>query len=148
MPPALGAGGGAATQAQWAAQAAKAECPAFQPQCPPWDPGYGKIFAYTTASDGSLNSYDTGITLTPGTNWHVFDVRADPLNRVWAGVAVDNHWNPLTNLPLARIYHPDWGPDLSLILTAESVNAYPGSTNPLVTQWTTQFKDPKLDRPG
>jgi hypothetical protein len=112
----------------------------------PWDPDYGKIFAYTTASDGSLVSHDTGITLAPDTNWHVFDVRADLQNQVWAGVAVDSNWNPLTNLPLARIYHPDWGSDLSLILTAESENAYPGSTNPIVTQWTTQFKDPKLYR--
>jgi hypothetical protein len=112
----------------------------------PWDSDYGKIFAYTTGSNGTLSSHDTGITLPPDTNWHVFDVRADLLNRVWAGVAVDNQWNPLTNLPLAQIYHPDWGTDLSLILTAESENAYPGSTNPILTEWTTDFKDPKLYR--
>ena len=112
----------------------------------PWDPSHGKIFAYTTDSSGNLSSYDTGITLAPDTNWHVFDVRADLLNRVWAGVAVVSQWNPLANLPLARIYHPDWGSDLSLILTAESENAYPGSSNPIVTEWTTDFKDPKLYR--
>lgn len=111
----------------------------------PWDPNYGKIFAYTT-SNGTLTAVDTGIFLQPDTNWHVFDIRADLLNRIWAGVAIDSHWNPLTNLPLAQIYHPDWGTDLSLILTAESENAYPGSTNPIVTQWTTDFKDPKLFR--
>lgn len=112
----------------------------------PWDPDYGKIFAYTTDSSGNLSSYDTGIAVQPDTNWHVFEVRADLLNRVWAGLAVDGHWNPLTNLPLARIYHPDWGTDLSLILTAESENAYPGSSNPIVTEWTTDYKDPKLYR--
>jgi hypothetical protein len=111
----------------------------------PWDPNYGKIFAYTM-SGGNLVAYDTGITLAPDTNWHVFDVRADLLNRVFAGIAIDNHWNPLTNVPLAQISHPDWGSDLSLNLTAESENAYPGSTNPIITQWTTQFKDPKLYR--
>lgn len=111
----------------------------------PWDPNYGKIFVYTM-NGGSLASYDTGITLVPDTNWHVFDVRADLLNRVFAGIAIDNHWNSLLNVPLAQIYHPDWGSDLSLILTAESENAYPGSTNPIVTEWTTQFKDPKLYR--
>lgn len=84
--------------------------------------------------------------LPPDTNWHVFEIRADLANRVWAGVAVDGSWNPMTNVPLARIYQPGWGSDLSLILTAESENAYPGSTNPIVTQWTTQFKDPKLYR--
>jgi hypothetical protein len=33
-----------------------------------------------------------------------------------------------------------------LILTAESENAYPGSANPIVTQWTTDYKDVKLYR--
>ena len=112
----------------------------------PWDAGYGHIFAYTTDSSGTLSSVDTGIVIPPDTNWHVFEVRSDLLNRVWAGLAVDGQWNPLTNLPLARIYQPTWGSDLSLILTAESENAYPGSTNPIVTQWTTEFKDPKLYR--
>jgi hypothetical protein len=63
-------------------------------------------------------------------NWHVFDVRAGLLNRVWAGIAVDNQWNPLTNLPLARVYHPDWGRDLSLIPTTESENACPAPATP------------------
>lgn len=111
----------------------------------PWDPNYGKIFAYTM-SGGSLVAQDTGIFLQPDTTWHVFDVRSDLLNRVYAGVAIDSQWNPLTNLPLAQVYHPDWGSDLSLNLTAESENAYPGSTNPIVTKWTTEFKDPKLYR--
>jgi hypothetical protein len=112
----------------------------------PWDPDFGKIFVYTTNSSGGLAAVDTGITLAPDTNWHVFDVRADLLNRVFAGIAIDNQWNPLTNLPLAQVQHTDWGGDLSLILTAESENAYPGATNPIVTQWTTDFKDPKLYR--
>jgi hypothetical protein len=111
----------------------------------PWDPSYGKIFVYTM-SGGSLASYDTGIQLTPDTDWHVFDVRADLANQVFAGIAIDDQWNSLANVPLAQVYHPDWGSDVSLILTAESENAYPGSTNPIVTQWTTEFKDPKLYR--
>jgi hypothetical protein len=106
----------------------------------------GHIFADTTGSSGNRNSVGTGIVLPPDTSWHVFEVRAGLLNRVWAGVAVDGQWNPLAGLPLARIYHPDWGPDLSLILTAESENAYPGSSDPIHTQWTTEYKDPKLYR--
>ena len=110
----------------------------------PWDPNYGKIFVYTT-SGGQLSAYDTGVVLTPDTNWHVFDIRADLANRVYAGMNVDSgNWRPLTNLPLAQIYHQDWGSDVSLNLTAESENCYPGQQN--VTQWTTQFRDPKLYR--
>jgi hypothetical protein len=112
----------------------------------PWDPNHGKIFVYSMDASGNLVAVDTGITLAPDTNWHVFDVRADLANRVYAGISIDGNWNPLTNVPLAQIHHPDWGADLALILTAESENAFPGSTNPIVTQWTTQFKDPKLFR--
>lgn len=128
----------------WAANKRTLEAAIFW-KLNPWDPNYGKIFAYTM-SGGRLAAFDTGIVIPPDNNWHVFDVRADLRNRVYAGMAVDGHWHPLTNLPLAQIYHPDWGNELALILTAESENCYPGSTNPGVTQWTTQFKDPKLYR--
>lgn len=112
----------------------------------PWDADYGKILVYTMNAQGGLGTIDSGITLTPDTNWHTFELRADLANRVYAGLAVDGHWNPLTNVPMAQVYHPDWGTDLSLILTAESENAYPGQSGTTVTQWTTQFKDPKLYR--
>ncbi|HZC27204.1 MAG TPA: hypothetical protein VE287_09265 [Actinopolymorphaceae bacterium] len=111
----------------------------------PWDPGYGRIFVYTM-SGGNLTARDTGYTLTPDTNWHVFDLQADLASRTYTGLAIDGHQIAVSNLPLAQISHPDWGPDLSLILTAESENAYPGSPNPNLTQWTTQFRDPKLYR--
>ena len=112
----------------------------------PWDPNYGKVFAYTMDGHGKVVPHDTGIRLKPDTRWHVFEVRADLAKKVWARVGVDGHFRRLRNLPLARVHHPDWGKDVSLILTAESENAYPGSANPIVTQWTTQFKDPKLFR--
>jgi hypothetical protein len=112
----------------------------------PWDANFGKIMVYTM-SNGSLTAVDTGIALAPDTNWHYMEVFADLRNRVWAGLGLDGtQWNPLSNLPLAQVYHPDWGGDLSLILTAESENAYPGSTNPIVTQWTTDYRDVKLFR--
>ena len=113
----------------------------------PWDPNHGKVMVYTTNSSGALTAVDTGFTLPLDTNWHYFEINADLRDRVWAGIGLDGtQWNALTGLPLAQIYHPDWGDDLSLILTAESENAYPGSTNPIVTQWTTDFKDVKLYR--
>lgn len=112
----------------------------------PWDPNFGKVMVYTM-SNGALSAVDTGFTLPLDTNWHYFEVNADLRNRVWAGIGLDGkQWNPLTNLPLAQISHPDWGGDLTLILTAESENAYPGSTNPIVTTWTTDYKDVKLYR--
>jgi hypothetical protein len=113
----------------------------------PWDPNYGKVMVYTTNSSGALVAVDTGFSLPLDTKWHYFDINADLRNRVWAGIGLDGtQWNPLTNLPLAQRYQPTWGNDLSLILTGESENAYPGSTNPIVTQWTTDFKDVKLYR--
>ena len=113
----------------------------------PWDPNHGKVMVYTTDSSGALVAVDTGFSLPLDTKWHYFDINADLRNRVWAGIGLDGtQWNPLTNLPLAQRYQPTWGNDLSLILTGESENAYPGSTNPIVTQWTTDFKDVKLYR--
>jgi hypothetical protein len=110
----------------------------------PWDPNFGKIFAYTMV-DGHLAAHDTGIVVPPDTDWHRFEVVADLSRQTYVGLAVDGRWLPLTDLPLASIYHPDWGPELALILTTESENAWPG-TDPIVTQWTTQFKDPQLYR--
>ena len=112
----------------------------------PWDPNFGKIMVYTT-SNGALSAVDTGFTLPFDTNWHYFEINADLLHRVWAGIGLDGkQWNPLTNLPLATVSHPDWGNDLTLILTGESENAFPGTTNPSVTQWTMDYKDVKLYR--
>ncbi len=129
----------------WAANKHTLEAAVFW-KLNPWDPNFTKIMVYTT-SNGALTAVDTGIRLTPDTNWHYFEINADLANRVWTGIGLDGtSWNPLTNLPLAQVYHPDWGNDLSLILTAESENAYPGSTNPIVTQWTTDFRDVKLYR--
>jgi hypothetical protein len=113
----------------------------------PWAPDRAEVMVYTTNSSGALTAVDTGFTLPFDTNWHYFEVNADLRDRVWAGIGLDGkQWNPLTNLPLAQIYQPTWGGELSLILTAESENAYPGSSNPIVTQWTTDFKDVKLYR--
>jgi len=112
----------------------------------PWRDDYGRVFVYTTDANGALARHDTGITVPPDVNWHVFDIRVDLEKRVYAGISVDGKWwNPLTNVPLARIHHQDWGSELALILTAESENAYPSSPD-TVTRWTTQFKDPKLYR--
>jgi hypothetical protein len=113
----------------------------------PWDPNHGRVMVYTTDSSGALSAVDTGFTLPLDTNWHYVEINADLHNRVWAGIGLDGtQWNPLTNLPLVQIFQPTWGGDLSLILTAESENAYPGSSNPIVTQWATDFKDVKLYR--
>jgi hypothetical protein len=113
----------------------------------PWAPDHAKVEVYTTGANGALTAVDTGFNLPIDTNWHYFEINADLLHRTWAGIGLDGtQWNPLTNLPLAQIYHPDWGSELSLILTAESENAYPGSSNPIVTQWTTDFRDIKLYR--
>jgi hypothetical protein len=113
----------------------------------PWDPGYRHVFAYTM-SGGSVAAIDTGIILPIDTQWHYFEVSADLRNRVWTGAGVDgtHWWTPPPNQPLAQVLHQDWGSDVSLILTAESENAFPGSTNPIVTQWTTDYKDVKLYR--
>jgi hypothetical protein len=110
----------------------------------PWDANYGKWMAYYKNGSGGLSMFDTGCRSDPTdtSTWHVVDVRADLVNRVWAGVAIDGCWNGLNGLPLAQIYHPDWGADLSLYLTAESENLYPGQNE--ITRFNMLFKDFKL----
>jgi hypothetical protein len=108
----------------------------------PWDSHYGEFYVYTA----NLQLYDTGIHVTPDTNWHVIDLRADLANRIYAGMSVDTRWAPLTNLSLLLRSHPDWGGGVSLSLTAESMNCYPGAQDTYNNQWTTDFKDVKLFR--
>ncbi|WP_020579733.1 hypothetical protein [Actinopolymorpha alba] len=113
----------------------------------PWDPNFGKIFIYSRDASDNLIAVDTGFMPRLDTNWHIFDLHADLASQTYAGLLIDGLRVPnVQGRPLAWISHPDWGSDVTLILTAESENAYPGSQNPIVTQWTTQFRDPKLYR--
>jgi hypothetical protein len=110
----------------------------------PWDADYGKWMAYYMDSSGGLALFDTGCRSDPTdtSTWHAVDVRADLLHRVWAGVAIDTCWSSVNGLPLAQIYHPEWGSELALAFTAESENIYPGQNQ--ITRFSTLFRDFKL----
>ncbi|HEX5324815.1 MAG TPA: hypothetical protein VFW40_13590 [Capsulimonadaceae bacterium] len=112
----------------------------------PWSKSFGEIMVYTNAANGGLKLYDTGIHLTPDTNWHTFALSADLARRVWSGITIDQRTNPLPNLPLLLRKHEDWGGGMAIALTAESMNCYPGPKASYVNQCTTDFKDVKLSR--
>ena len=96
-------------------------------------------------SGDPLKLIDTGIVVPADIQWHTFEIRVDLKKQIYTGMVIDDQWNPLTGIPLARVPQPTWGKDVSLILTAESENAFPGNPASL-RQWATQFKDVKLFR--
>lgn len=116
----------------------------------PWLSTYGHIFVYTNATAGdetsALTLLDTGIVLPPDTAWHTFEVRADLLGRVYAGIVIDQQWKPLTGVALLLRQRPTWGNDTSLTFTCESENASPGNPPSYINTWTTRFKDVKIYR--
>jgi hypothetical protein len=114
-------------------------------QLNPWGSDYGKIYVYGD-NNGSLYLHDTGIRLNPDTNWHTFEIRADFATGYYYGIVVDQQYRSLSNVRIARVSQPSWGNDLSLVLTAEAGNTYPGSNNTYKSQWSAQFKDVKLFR--
>ncbi len=108
---------------------------------------YGDIFVYTNNTPGDYRSglklLNTGIHVTPDVNhWHVFEVRADLANQVYAGIVIDGQWDPLSGVKMAQIQHLNWGNDTSLIFTCEAENSWRFAN----TQWSANFKDVKIYR--
>ncbi len=105
----------------------------------PWSPGIGKIKVYTGSGPSRL--IDTGITLKPDLQWHSFELAVDFSSRKYLFIAIDGQRLDLGSISLARVEHPDWGSDLTLNITTESMAAYPHSGCSYAFTWTTQFKD-------
>ncbi len=105
----------------------------------PWSPGIGKIRVYTGSGPSRL--VDTGIVLRPDLQWHSFELAVDFTSRKYLFIAIDGQRLDLGSLDLARVQHPDWGSDLTVNITTESMAAYPRSGCSYAFTWTTQFKD-------
>ncbi|GIV57875.1 MAG: hypothetical protein KatS3mg042_0788 [Rhodothermaceae bacterium] len=105
----------------------------------PWLPDVGTIRVYT--GEDPLSLVDTGLTVPPDTAWHTFSLTVDLATRRYVAITVDGQIRDLSHLPLARVAHPEWGDDLSLILTTESMAAWPQATCGQVFTWTTHFRN-------
>jgi hypothetical protein len=104
----------------------------------PWGgENYGKIKIYTRP----IILVDTGKKVTPDTNWHKFEIMVDFASGKYVFIAIDEDVIDVGSHDLAQVHHPDWGEDVSIITTTESMAAWPGNNCAGVFKWTTQFKD-------
>lgn len=103
---------------------------------------YGKIKVYTKP----LNLTDTGIRLIPTstTNWHTFELVVDLQSQKYISVTIDEETRDLSSFQLARVSQPDWGNEVSLSITTESLASWPQENCANVFSWTTQFKNLEL----
>ncbi len=113
----------------------------------PWSSPDGTIKVYTTNPvDNSLELFDTGISLPPDTAWHTFELVVDFVNQRYVSVMVDGKVTDLSSIELAKVYQPDWGEDVSLSITTESMAASPQADCTPIFTWKTQFKDAELSK--
>ena len=103
----------------------------------------GKIKIYIKGVDLPI---DTGINITPDTNWHTFELEVDFEKQKYVSMTIDGITKDLSTYELAQVYHgpgssEPWGKDISLVVTTESLAAWPGEDCTNVFTWTTQFKD-------
>jgi len=108
----------------------------------PWTAAeFGKIKVYTQ----SLRLIDTGIRLRPDTAWHRFDLVVDLQRRRYVSISIDEQTRDLGKTPLAEVRHADWGQEVALVITTESLAAWPNNNGHPYT-WTTRFRDIHLTR--
>jgi hypothetical protein len=103
----------------------------------PWTSDYGNIKVYVEP----LNLVETGITLSPDTKWHTFELVVDLANQIYVSISIDEETRDLSHLQLAQVHQPDWGDEVALLITTESLAAWSGETCPTIFTWATRFKD-------
>lgn len=116
-------------------------------QLNPWQPDYGRVKVYSAEPPQLV---DTGITLRPEasdpgcTSWHTFELEVDFRSQEYIAVTIDGARQELNDVELARVSHPEWGRDVSMSITTESMAAWPQYECPLIFTWTTRFRNLKL----
>jgi hypothetical protein len=99
----------------------------------------GKVKVY---SGTSLDLVDTGITITPDTSWHSFELSADFNTREYISITVDGVSKSLADVPLASVdQSARWGSEVALIFTAESLAAWPQQACTGTYWWTQHYRD-------
>lgn len=107
----------------------------------PWSDDFGKIQIYTLPCPDTCELLDSGITLIPDTSWHQFEIIVDFKKKKYVSITVNEEVTDLGKYDLAQVHHDDWGEDVSLIITTESMAAWPGESCEKVYIWKTYFKD-------
>jgi|GEM_PF-1855041 len=103
----------------------------------PWLPDYGSIKVYNKP----LDLVDVGITVTPDTDWHAFELVADLAKQKYVSITIDDATKCLSHLELAQVTKPSWGDEVSLAITTESLASWPQANCSDIFTWTTHFRD-------
>jgi hypothetical protein len=104
----------------------------------PWEVDYGKIMVYTYPP---LKLVETGIYLEPDTNWHSFELVVDLAGQRYRSIRINGQEKALQHVGLAKVFHPDWGNDVSLSITTESLATWPQYDCTNIFKWTSRFKN-------
>ncbi len=109
----------------------------------PWDPSYGKIMVYTNP----VTLVETGIVVNPDTAWHSFEMTVDFVTQRYVSIDIDGEWIDLSGLDLARIHRPEWGDEVGIVITTESIATWPFyDCSAGAFSWTTQFRNIEFER--
>ncbi len=108
---------------------------------------YWDINPWTTKEFGKIKVYthpvklvDTGIRLRPDTSWHRFELVIDLKAQRYVSITIDDQTRDLSNMRLAQVKHSDWGRDVALIITTESLASWSKDAGAAFT-WMTRFRD-------
>ncbi len=106
----------------------------------PWTADMGKFKVYTDP----VNLVDTGISVAPDTEWHTYEIVVDFNKREYISVTIDDETKDLSGLRVAHLYRPYWGENVGVVITAESLAAWPFHTCDFSLTWSTHYSDAKL----
>jgi len=103
----------------------------------PWSPGSGEISVYRYP----LELVTTGIVVAPDMQWHDFESIVDLAKREWVSVTIDGQVADLAGVRLPERPHPEWGSEVAIGITHESLSAWSDADCSTVFTWTTEYKD-------
>jgi hypothetical protein len=110
----------------------------------PWSPTFGHIQVYTGTN--ALDLVETGLVLPPDLDWHRFRLVVDLETQRYVSLTIDGQVADLSALTLARVSHPEWGNDVSLIITTESMATYPQYNCLYIFTWTGRYRNLQFGR--
>lgn len=103
----------------------------------PWSPGSGEISVYQYP----LELVGTGIAVAPDTLWHDFESIVNLRSKEWISVTIDGQVADLAGARLPERPHPEWGSEVAIGITQESLSAWSDAECSTVFTWATEYRD-------
>ncbi len=103
----------------------------------PWDPNKGKIYIYTNP----IIPIETGLIIEPDTQWHDIELIVDFYSFTYVSITIDGTTADLSGIPVAQVFRPNWGDEVALLFSVESLAAWPLPGCPYTFTWPVYYKD-------